>query len=143
VAPGAGQRQPAAGRSREQRVDLADELPGQDRALDPELGRQAAVLLGEAHIEDAQLLDGRLNAARDQAIPAAGVPAGPAADPAGTIGRLVPASLTPGRRLRISPRVVKRAMARHNAKGKVDRATRTATIAITIPGVPLTPDDEP
>jgi hypothetical protein len=45
--------------------------------------------------------------------------------------------------LRISPRVVKRAIARHNAKGKADRATRTATIAIAIPGVPLTPDDEP
>ena len=49
----------------------------------------------------------------------------------------------PGRRLRISPRVVKRAMSRYNARGKVDRATRTATIAITILDVPLTPGDEP
>ena len=84
-----------------------------------------------------------LNAARDQVILAAGVLAGPTADLAGTIGRLVLASLMPPRRLRISPRVVKRAMSRYNAKGKVDRATRKATIAITILDVPLTPGDEP
>ena len=36
----------------------------------------------------------------------------------------------PARRLRISPRVVKRAMSRYNAKGKVDRTTRKATIDI-------------
>ena len=51
---------------------------------------------------------------------------GPATDLAGKIGRLVLASLMPGRRLRTSPRVVKRAMSRYNAKGKVDRATRKA-----------------
>ena len=62
-----------------------------------------------------------LNAARDQVILAR-----PAADLAGTIGMLVPASLTPGRRLRISPRIVKRAMSRYNARGKVDRATRSS-----------------
>ena len=84
-----------------------------------------------------------LNAARDQVILAAGILAGPAADLAGTIGRLVLASLMPGRRLRISPRVVKRAMSRYNARGKADRATRKATIAITILDVPLTPGDEP
>ena len=84
-----------------------------------------------------------LNAARDQVILAAGVLAGPAADLAGTIGRLVLASLMPRRRLRISPRVVKRAMSRYNAKGKVDRSTRKATIVIAILGDPLTPGDEP
>ena len=84
-----------------------------------------------------------LNAARDQVILAAGVLAGPTADLAGTIGRLVLASLMPPRRLRISPRVVKRAMSRYNARGKIDRATRNATIAITILDVPLTPGDEP
>ena len=84
-----------------------------------------------------------LNAARDQVVLAAGVLAGPATDLAGTIGRLVLASPMPGRRLRISPRVVKRAMSRYNAKGKVDRATRKATIAIAILGAPLTPGDEP
>jgi hypothetical protein len=49
----------------------------------------------------------------------------------------------PSRRLRVSPRVVKRAMSRYNARGKVDRATRKAVIAIAILGAPLTPDDEP
>ncbi len=84
-----------------------------------------------------------LNAARNQVILAAGVLAGPVTDLAGTIGRLVLASLMPGRRLRTSPRVVKRAMSRYNAKGKVDRTTRKATIAIAILGAPLTPGDEP
>jgi hypothetical protein len=84
-----------------------------------------------------------LNAARDQVILAAGVLAAPVTDLAGTIGRLVLASPIPGRRLRISPRVVKRAMSRYNAQGKVDRTTRKATIAIVILGVPLTTSDQP
>ncbi len=78
-----------------------------------------------------------LNAARDQVILAAGVLAEPATDLAGKIGRLVLASLMPSRRLRVSPRVVKRAMSRYNARGKVDRTTRKATIAIAILGAPL------
>jgi hypothetical protein len=84
-----------------------------------------------------------LNAARDQVILAAGVTAGPVTDLAGKIGRPVLASLMPGRRLRVSPRVVKRAMSRYNARGKVERTTRKASIAITVLGVPLTPGDEP
>ena len=84
-----------------------------------------------------------LNAARDQVILAAGVLAGPAADLAGTIGRHVLASLMPGRRMRTSPRVVKRAISKYNARGKIDRTTRKATISIAIVGAALTPDDEP
>jgi hypothetical protein len=80
-----------------------------------------------------------LNTARDQVILAVGVLAGPVTDLAGAIGRLVLASLMPGRR----PRVVKRAMSRYNARGKVDRATCKATIDIAILSAPLTPDDEP
>jgi hypothetical protein len=83
-----------------------------------------------------------LNAARDQVILAAGVLAGTATDLAGTIGRHVLASLMPARRLRTSPRVVKRAISKYNARGKVDRTTYKATIAITITA-PLTPGDEP
>jgi hypothetical protein len=45
----------------------------------------------------------------------------------------------PGRRLRISPRVVKRAMSRYNARGQVDRTTYKATIDIAI--LNLTPGD--
>ena len=84
-----------------------------------------------------------LNAARDQAILTAGVLAGPATDLAGAIGRLVLASLMPGRRPRVSPRAVKRAMSRYNARGKPDRTTRKAAIAIAILSAPLTPGDEP
>ncbi len=78
-----------------------------------------------------------LNTARDQVILAAGVLAGPATDLAGIIGQHVLASLMPGRRLRTSPRVVKRAMSRYNARGKADRTTRKATLAIVILGAPL------
>jgi hypothetical protein len=84
-----------------------------------------------------------LNAARDQVILAAGVLAGAVTDLAGTIGRLVLASLMPSRRLRVSPRAVKRAMSKYNAKGKVDRTTRKAAIAIAILAAPLTAGDEP
>ena len=84
-----------------------------------------------------------LNAARDQVILAAGVIAGPAVDLAGTIGRRVLASPMPARRLRVSPRVVKRAISKYNARGNIERTTRKATITIAILDAPLTPDDEP
>ena len=84
-----------------------------------------------------------LNTARDQVILAAGVLAGPVTDLAGKIGRRVLASLMPSRRLRTSPRVVKRAMSRYNATGTVDRTTCKATITIAVLDAPLTPGDEP
>jgi hypothetical protein len=85
-----------------------------------------------------------LNTARDQVVLAAGVIAGNAAvDLTGTIGRLTLASLMPSRRLRISPRVVKRALSRYNARGKIDRSTYKATIDIAILTAPLTPGDGP
>jgi hypothetical protein len=84
-----------------------------------------------------------LNTARDQVILAAGVIAGSVTDLAGNIGRRILSSLMPSRRLRVSPRAVKRAMSRYNAKGKVDRTTYKATIDITIHAAPLTPDPEP
>ena len=80
-----------------------------------------------------------LDAARDQVIQAAGVIAGTRIDLAGRIGRHVLASLMPGRRLRISPRVVKRALSRYNARGKIDRTTYKATIDIAILTGDLTP----
>ena len=84
-----------------------------------------------------------LNTARDQVIQAAGVIAGTSIDLAGRIGRLVLAALLPTRRLRVSPRVVKRAISKYNARGKVDRATYKATIDIAILTTGLTSDDEP
>jgi hypothetical protein len=77
-----------------------------------------------------------LNAARDQLIQAAGVITGASIDLAGRIGRLVLANLMPARRLRISPRAVKRAMSRYNAKGKVNRTTYKATLDIAILAAP-------
>ncbi len=62
---------------------------------------------------------------------------------AGRIGRLVLASLMPPRRLRISPRVVKRAISKYNARGKVDRKTYQATIDIVILTADLPADDGP
>ncbi len=80
-----------------------------------------------------------LNAARDQVILAAGVIAGTAIDLAGKIGRLVLASLMPSLRLRTSPRVVKRAISKYNARGPgIDRTTYKATIAIAILATALT-----
>jgi hypothetical protein len=84
-----------------------------------------------------------LNAARDQVILAAGVTAGTAVDLTGNIGRLVLASLMPARRPRTSPRVVKRAISKYNARGTIDRATRNATIDVAILPAPLTPAREP
>jgi hypothetical protein len=84
-----------------------------------------------------------LNAARDQVTLAAGVIAGPATDLAGTIGRSVLARLMPARRPRTSPRVVKRAISKYNARGQIDRTTHKATIGIAILAAPLTGDHEP
>jgi hypothetical protein len=80
-----------------------------------------------------------LSTARDQVIHAAGVTTSTGTDLTGTIGRRVLASLMPGRRLRTSPRVVKRAISKYNARGKIDRTTYTATIGTAI----LTADEEP
>jgi Transposase DDE domain len=58
-----------------------------------------------------------LQAARDQLIQAAGVLATTTVDLAGTIGRAVLDNLLADRRLRVSPRIVKRAISKYNARG--------------------------
>jgi Insertion element 4 transposase N-terminal/Transposase DDE domain len=82
-----------------------------------------------------------LSTARDQVILAAGITDAPAADLAGTIGRRALAALLPGRRPRTSPRVVKRAISKYNARGTIDRTTRKAATDITITA-PLTAGDD-
>ncbi|WP_378015164.1 hypothetical protein [Actinoplanes siamensis] len=58
----------------------------------------------------------------------------------GTIGRTVLDRLMPARRLRVSPRAVKRPLSRYAYKSlRVDRRTYQATIEINI----LTPADSP
>jgi hypothetical protein len=71
--------------------------------------------------------------ARDQLIHAAGIIAGTAIDLAGVIGRHVLATLLPPRRLRVSPRIVKRAISKYQARGpSIDRTSYPATLGIDI-----------
>ncbi|MFB7499534.1 transposase [Streptomyces sp. NPDC056161] len=72
-------------------------------------------------------------AARDQVVLAAGVIADTVIDPAGTIGRHVLAGLLPERRLRVSPRIVQRAISKYQARGpRIDRTSYKATTSIEI-----------
>jgi hypothetical protein len=76
-----------------------------------------------------------LHAARDQLIQAANFIADTVIDLVGTIGALVLANLMPNRRLRTSPRVVKRAISKYVAKTAHDRIrapSYKATITIDI-----------
>jgi hypothetical protein len=76
--------------------------------------------------------------ARDQVIQAANVIAGTVIDLIGTIGRHVLADLLPARRLRVCPRIVKRAISKYQARGpNIDRTSYKATISVDI----LTPAD--
>ena len=74
-----------------------------------------------------------LNAARDLLIQAAGVITSTIVDLIGDIGRRVLASPLPERRLRVSPRIVKRALSRYPAKGpQITRRSYKATLSINI-----------
>ncbi len=74
-----------------------------------------------------------LTTARDQLIQAAGVIAATVIDLIGTIGRHVLAGLLPARRLRVSPRIVKRAISKYQARGpSIDRTSYKATVSIDI-----------
>lgn len=85
-----------------------------------------------------------LNTARDQIIHAAGIITGTTIDLVGRIGRAVLADLLPERRDRSSPRVVKRAISKHRAKGQTDRTNHRTTINIDILAEPeLTTTQDP
>jgi Insertion element 4 transposase N-terminal/Transposase DDE domain len=73
-----------------------------------------------------------LDAARDQVILAGGVITATTVDLVGRIGERVLAQLMPARRLRTSPRVVKRAISKYNARGNIDRTSRKATVNVQI-----------
>jgi hypothetical protein len=76
--------------------------------------------------------------ARDQLVQASGVIADTAIDLVGTIGRHVLANLMPARRLRVCPRIVKRAISKYQARGSnIDRTSYKATVSVEI----LTPTD--
>ena len=81
-----------------------------------------------------------LQTARDQLIQAAGVLA-TTIDLVGRIGRAVLDNLLPDRRLRVAPRIVKRAISKYNARGpNINRTSYKATLSIEIlcPPTPLT-----
>lgn len=85
-----------------------------------------------------------LHAARDQLIHAAGIIAQTTIDLVGKIGRAVLTNLLPPRRTRVSPRVTKRAISKHRAKGDIDRTNYQATININILGMStLTTNHDP
>jgi hypothetical protein len=71
-----------------------------------------------------------LHAARDQLILAAGVIADTVITLTGAIGTLLLANLMPDRRIRTTPRVVKRTISKYQARGTIDRTTYKATVSI-------------
>ena len=82
-----------------------------------------------------------LQAARDQLIQAAGVIQETVMDLVAKIGRAVLANLLADRRLRVAPRIVKRAISKYNARGPtINRTSYKATLSIDIlcPPSPLT-----
>jgi Transposase DDE domain len=71
--------------------------------------------------------------ARDQVTRAADVIASTVIDLVGTIGRHVLATLLPDRRLRVCPRIVKRAISKYQARGpNIDRTSYKATVSIDL-----------
>jgi Insertion element 4 transposase N-terminal/Transposase DDE domain len=78
-----------------------------------------------------------LSAARDLLTQAANVIAGTIIDLTGAIGRRVLDNLLPDRRLRVSPRIVKRAISKFQARGpNINRRSYQATLSINILAAP-------
>ncbi len=73
-----------------------------------------------------------LHAARDQVVHAAAAITTTTIDLIGRIGAAVLNQPLPARRSRSSPRVVKRAISKHRAKGSIDRTNYTTAITIEI-----------
>lgn len=73
-----------------------------------------------------------LHAARDQLVHAAAAITEATVDLIGRIGTAVLNQPLPARRSRSSPRVVKRAISKHRAKGTIDRTNYTTAITIEI-----------
>jgi Transposase DDE domain len=78
-----------------------------------------------------------LSAARDLLIQAVNVIAGTVIDLIGALGRRVLDNLLPDRRLRVSPRIVKRAISKFQARGpNINRRQYKATLDINILAAP-------
>ncbi len=96
----------------------------------------ADATLGERQVDpDRVSFSIALNTARDQVIAAAGVLADTVIDLVGVIGRHVLDSLLPARRVRTTPRVVKRAISNYTVKtahGRIRGPSRPITITVDI-----------
>ncbi|WP_280466427.1 hypothetical protein [Nocardia brasiliensis] len=76
-----------------------------------------------------------MHTARDQLIHAAGIINDTTIDLIGAIGHAIRTSPLPPRRSRTSPRIVKRAISKHRAKGDIDRNIyKTQTSVHILPG---------
>jgi hypothetical protein len=105
------------------RIAIADALDAADAGADPDRGSFTVAL----------------HAARDLLVQAAGVIADTVIDLIGGIGQRVLDNLLPNRRLRVSPRIVKRAISKYQARGpNINRHSYKATLNINIL-VPLRP----
>ncbi len=99
------------------RIAMADAINAHDNTIDPDRGSFTIAL----------------SAARDQLAQAAGVIADTVIDLVGAIGRRVLNNLLPDRRLRVSPRIVKRAISKYQARGpNINRRSYKATLNINI-----------
>jgi hypothetical protein len=98
----------------------------------------ADTTLASAGIEPTQLsFTIALSTARDGICCAATALAHPVTDLIGRIGTALLANILPAHRSRSSPRIVKRAISKHRAKGPIDRTNYTTTITTRLhAGVP-------
>ncbi len=89
----------------------------------------ADAALASTDIEPTQLsFTIALSTARDGICCAATTLIGPVTDLIGRIGTALLTNIMPARRSRSSPRIVKRAISKHRAKGPVDRTNYTTTV---------------
>jgi hypothetical protein len=99
------------------RTAIVDAIHADDRGIDPDRGSFTIAL----------------QAARDQITLAAAVIADTVIDLIGEIGRRVLNNLMPDRRLRVCPRIVKRAISKYQARGpNINRRSYQATLNINI-----------
>lgn len=99
------------------RIAIADAIDAAGGGIDPDRGSFTIAL----------------HAARDLLTQAAGVIADTIVDLIGAIGRRVLDNLLPARRLRVSPRIVKRAISKYQARGPtINRRSYQATLNINI-----------
>lgn len=92
----------------------------------------ADALIGTRHPGTRASFTIAVECARDQLTRAQNITDEEAIDLKGAVGRQVIDHLLPDRRLRTAPRVVKRAISKHRAKGPVNRRTYKATLDIAI-----------